>query len=58
MKEKYCQPDETTFSIMIEAYRKEGMHDKIYDLEKEREKIFISVREEESSEEMEPEGDP
>ncbi|CAO2838376.1 unnamed protein product [Amaranthus hypochondriacus] len=57
MKEKYCQPDETTFSIMIEAYRKEGMHDKIYDLEKEREKIFVSVCGEESSEEMEPEGD-
>ncbi|CAL0304866.1 unnamed protein product [Lupinus luteus] len=35
MKEKRCQPDETTYSILVEAYRKEGMDDKIYYLEQE-----------------------
>ncbi|KAK6254295.1 hypothetical protein SCA6_015600 [Theobroma cacao] len=33
MKDKQCQPNSMTFSIMVEAYRKEGMNDKIYDLE-------------------------
>lgn len=42
MKEKQCHPDSTTFSMMIEAYRKEGMHDKIYDLEQEREKMITT----------------
>ncbi|KAK7328545.1 hypothetical protein VNO77_22655 [Canavalia gladiata] len=36
MKEKECQPDNTTYYIMIEAYRKEGMNDKIYYLEQEK----------------------
>ncbi|GAB2281885.1 hypothetical protein Dimus_016448 [Dionaea muscipula] len=36
MKDKQCVPDSDTYSIMIEAYRKEGMHDKIYDLEQDR----------------------
>ncbi|KAK4433832.1 Pentatricopeptide repeat-containing protein, chloroplastic [Sesamum alatum] len=35
MKDKLCQPDCTTYSIMIDAYRKEGMSDKVYDLEQE-----------------------
>nr|POE69404.1 pentatricopeptide repeat-containing protein, chloroplastic [Quercus suber] len=35
MKDKQCQPNSTTYSIMVEAYRKEGMTDKIYDLEQE-----------------------
>lgn len=36
MKDNQCQPDDTTYSIMVEAYRKEGMHDKIYYLEQEK----------------------
>ncbi|KAJ1437055.1 Tetratricopeptide-like helical domain superfamily [Sesbania bispinosa] len=36
MKEKKCQPDDTTYSVMIEAYRKEGMNDKIHYLEQEK----------------------
>lgn len=38
MKEKHFAPDSDTFSIMMEAYRKEGMSDKIYDLEQERDR--------------------
>ncbi|KAK7411757.1 hypothetical protein VNO78_03195 [Psophocarpus tetragonolobus] len=41
MKEKGCLPDNTTYSIMIEAYRKENMNDKIYYLEQEK-KMMIS----------------
>ncbi|XP_027331743.1 pentatricopeptide repeat-containing protein At3g06430, chloroplastic-like isoform X1 [Abrus precatorius] len=36
MKDNQCQPDMTTYSIMVEAYRKEGMNDKVYYLEQER----------------------
>lgn len=36
MKDKHCALDSTTYSIMIEAYQKEGMNDKIYDLEQEK----------------------
>ncbi|XXG74090.1 hypothetical protein AAC387_Pa07g2899 [Persea americana] len=32
MKNKKCEPDSTTYSIMIEAFHKEGMTDKIYEL--------------------------
>ncbi|XP_058075913.1 pentatricopeptide repeat-containing protein At3g06430, chloroplastic [Magnolia sinica] len=39
MKDRHFQPDLTTFSIMIEAYAKEGMTDKIYDLEQEKQKM-------------------
>ncbi|KAM1742101.1 hypothetical protein ACFX12_012136 [Malus domestica] len=35
MKEKQCQPDSTTYSVMVEAYSKEGMNDKIYYLKQE-----------------------
>ncbi|KAL0367849.1 UNVERIFIED_CONTAM: Squamosa promoter-binding-like protein 1 [Sesamum radiatum] len=35
MKDKLCQPDCTTYSMMMDAYRKEGMSDKVYDLEQE-----------------------
>ncbi|KAL5564645.1 hypothetical protein UlMin_027809 [Ulmus minor] len=35
MKDKQCLPNSTTYSVMIEAYRKEGMNDKIYYLEQE-----------------------
>nr|AFK48661.1 unknown [Lotus japonicus] len=36
MKDNQCPPDDTTYTIMIEAYRKEGMNDKIYYLEQEK----------------------
>ncbi|KAM7484915.1 hypothetical protein LguiA_000924 [Lonicera macranthoides] len=36
MKAKQCQTNSTTYSIMIDAYRKEGMSDKAYDLEQEK----------------------
>ncbi|XP_037494776.1 pentatricopeptide repeat-containing protein At3g06430, chloroplastic [Jatropha curcas] len=36
MKDNQCQPDSRTYSIMVEAYRKEGMNDKIYYLEQEK----------------------
>ncbi|XP_021756982.1 pentatricopeptide repeat-containing protein At3g06430, chloroplastic-like [Chenopodium quinoa] len=52
MKEKHCQPDDDTFTVMIEAYRKEGMSDKIYDLEQEKEKMVTD-----SSEVMDTMGD-
>ncbi|KAK9934120.1 hypothetical protein M0R45_021276 [Rubus argutus] len=35
MKEKQISPDSSTYSVMVEAYRKEGMNDKIYYLEQE-----------------------
>lgn len=45
MKDKQCQPDATTYSLMVEAYRKEGMRDKIYTLEQEVEKMVGNVSE-------------
>ncbi|EXB80291.1 hypothetical protein L484_025147 [Morus notabilis] len=41
MKDKKCLPNSTTYSIMVEAYRKEGMNDKIYYLEQERQELEI-----------------
>ncbi|RWW20427.1 hypothetical protein GW17_00015468 [Ensete ventricosum] len=32
MKDRHCAPDTVTYHILVEAYRKEGMTDKIYDL--------------------------
>ncbi|KAJ4823599.1 hypothetical protein Tsubulata_026478 [Turnera subulata] len=43
MKEMQCQPDSTTYSIMEEAYRKEGMNDKIYDLEQEKQQMLANA---------------
>lgn len=40
MKDSQCQPDDTTYTIMIEAYRKEGMNDKIYYLEQEKQTMM------------------
>ena len=40
MKDKQCQPNAMTFSIMVEAYRKEGMNDKIYDLEQLKQELL------------------
>ena len=45
MKDKQCQPDSTTYSIMIEAYIKEGMNDKIFDLEQEKQEMIADVHE-------------
>ena len=36
--------DETTFSMMVEAYKKEGMNDKVYDLEQEKELMMSPNR--------------
>jgi len=35
MKHTQCEPDAVTYSILVEAYRKEGMTDKIYALHQE-----------------------
>ncbi|KAL6188387.1 hypothetical protein ACLB2K_039780 [Fragaria x ananassa] len=35
MKEKQISPDSSTYAVMVEAYRKEGMNNKIYYLEQE-----------------------
>ncbi|KAI3523846.1 hypothetical protein L1887_02291 [Cichorium endivia] len=40
MKSKECKGDVMTFDIMVEAYRKVGMNDKVYDLEQEREMML------------------
>ncbi|XP_030498445.2 pentatricopeptide repeat-containing protein At3g06430, chloroplastic [Cannabis sativa] len=39
MKDKGCVPNLTTYSIMVDAYRKEGMNDKIYYLELEKQEL-------------------
>ncbi|XP_010546934.1 PREDICTED: pentatricopeptide repeat-containing protein At3g06430, chloroplastic [Tarenaya hassleriana] len=39
MKGKHCKPDSRTFEIMIKAYEKEGMNDKIYYLEQESQQL-------------------
>uniref|UniRef100_A0A7N0UNI2 Pentatricopeptide repeat-containing protein n=1 Tax=Kalanchoe fedtschenkoi TaxID=63787 RepID=A0A7N0UNI2_KALFE len=41
MKDKLIRTDSTTFSTMVEAYRKVGMTDKIFDLEQEQ-KIMVA----------------
>ncbi|KAH6820922.1 Tetratricopeptide repeat superfamily protein [Perilla frutescens var. hirtella] len=43
MKDKLCQPDSTTYSIMMDAYKKEGMTDKAYDLEQEMQKMTAKI---------------
>ncbi|KAF2310336.1 hypothetical protein GH714_007871 [Hevea brasiliensis] len=40
MKDNQCQPDSRTYSIMVEAYKKEGMNDKIYYLEQEKQRMI------------------
>ena len=42
MKDKQCLPDSRTYSIMVEAYRKEGMDDKICYLEQEKQKMIAN----------------
>ncbi|MED6211217.1 hypothetical protein PIB30_071592 [Stylosanthes scabra] len=41
MKGKQCQPDDTTFSVMVDGYSKQGMNDKIHYLEQEKTKMLI-----------------
>jgi pentatricopeptide repeat protein len=43
MKERGCAPDKETYTILIEAYRKEGMNDKIFDLEQSELTRFAAV---------------
>lgn len=40
MKEKQCRPDSLTYSMMMDAYKKEGMNDRVYDLELEKETMI------------------
>ncbi|XP_047332979.1 pentatricopeptide repeat-containing protein At3g06430, chloroplastic [Impatiens glandulifera] len=40
MKEKGCNPDSMTFSMMMDAYGKEGMNDRVFDLEQEKLSLF------------------
>ncbi|EPS63627.1 hypothetical protein M569_11156 [Genlisea aurea] len=35
MKDKQCRPDSMTYSLIIDAYRRQGMSDKVYALEQE-----------------------
>ncbi|XP_015060612.1 pentatricopeptide repeat-containing protein At3g06430, chloroplastic-like [Solanum pennellii] len=42
MKDKGFRPDDTTYTVMAEAYRKEGMTDKVYDLEQEKRMMSAS----------------
>lgn len=42
MKDNQCEPDSRTYSIMVEAYKKEGMNDKIYYLEQEKQRMIPS----------------
>ena len=46
MKDKECKADSMTYSMMMEAYRKEGMTDKAYDLELEKQILDGSNSEE------------
>lgn len=43
MKERHYLPDSTTYSILVDAYTKEGLNDKIYDLEQEEARSFAFV---------------
>ncbi|KAI3825492.1 hypothetical protein L1987_06982 [Smallanthus sonchifolius] len=38
--QQQCRADATTFAIMVEAYKKEGMNDKVFDLEQEQEMML------------------
>ncbi|GFZ09116.1 tetratricopeptide repeat (TPR)-like superfamily protein [Actinidia rufa] len=42
MKDKQCQPDSITYFIMVDAYKKEGMTDKVYDLEQEKQMMAVN----------------
>lgn len=44
MKDNQCHPDDTTYSTMIEAYKKEGMNDKIYYLEQEKQTLISNEK--------------
>lgn len=53
MKEKQCRPDSLTYSMMVDAYRKEGMNDKAYDLELEKKMMIVTDPKGEEDVEME-----
>ncbi|XP_031098569.1 pentatricopeptide repeat-containing protein At3g06430, chloroplastic [Ipomoea triloba] len=53
MKDKQCQLDTITYSTMIDVYRKEGMTDKIYELEQEMQMIVAPSSTGNDSEEAE-----
>ncbi|KAG8372816.1 hypothetical protein BUALT_Bualt12G0106400 [Buddleja alternifolia] len=57
MKDKLCKPDSTTYSIMMDAYRKEGMSDKVYDLEQEKEMMNAKISKEYDDAEIEASSD-
>lgn len=57
MKDKLCQPDSMTYTIMIEAYRKEGMNDKVYDLEQAKQMLPAEMLEENQNVEIEDVGE-
>ncbi|CAI9765791.1 unnamed protein product [Fraxinus pennsylvanica] len=42
-EDKSCQRDSTTSFVMIDAYRKEGMNNKVYDLEQENQMMTADV---------------
>ncbi|WCJ23215.1 Tetratricopeptide repeat (TPR)-like superfamily protein [Euphorbia peplus] len=43
MKDNQCLPDSRTYSIMVEAYKKEGMNDKIYYLDQEEQGMLANA---------------
>lgn len=45
MKDKQCQPNSTTYAVMVEAYREEGMNDKVYDLKQEMQEMVADCNE-------------
>ncbi|KAL3817958.1 hypothetical protein ACJIZ3_003863 [Penstemon smallii] len=53
MKSKLCKIDSTTYCIMMDAYRKKGMSDKVYDLEQEIHTRTTKVCKEDGENELE-----
>ncbi|KAA8527981.1 hypothetical protein F0562_035150 [Nyssa sinensis] len=45
MKDKQCLPDSATYSIMVDAYREEGMNDKVHNLEQEKQMMAANGNE-------------
>lgn len=52
MKVKQTQPDSRTFGIMMEAYAKVGMNDKVYDLGQERLRMLAEAPKNDQATEM------
>lgn len=49
MKDMQCQPDPVTYSLMVNAFKKEGMNDKICDLEQEKQVISAGFSKDEQN---------